>query len=103
MWSPVRSTFSDGQMGHEVIGGCAVPVLLAIRSEDDIADTEFNDVFATGLYTAATFGHVESLAAIVRVPGATSARGEVHSGHVEMRRRQSSGNRINPNVSRERP
>ena len=37
MRSPGRAAFGDGQMGHEVPGAGTVPVLLAVRGEDDIA------------------------------------------------------------------
>ena len=67
-----------------MVGGRSVPVLLAVRSEDDIAGGGFDDVLAPHLDTCTAFGHAEGLAAIVGVPRAASAWSEVHGGHVEL-------------------
>ena len=47
--SPVRGALGDGQVGHEVIGSGAVPVLFAVGREDDIAWAEFDDLLSAGL------------------------------------------------------
>src|ERR1700721_2609114 len=86
--SPVRAAFGDGQMGQEMIGTGAVPVLFAVGSEDDIAGPQFDDLLAPGLHSAAPLGDVERLAAVVGMPGGAGTRGEVHGGHVERGRRQ---------------
>ncbi len=55
--------------------GCrAVPVLLAVGGEHHVARVKLDDLLATGLDAAASLGHVQGLAAVVRVPRRAGTR-----------------------------
>src|SRR5882672_8510069 len=83
--TPLRRALGNGQMRHEIAGTRTVPVLLAVRGEDDVARIDLDDLLTPGLDPAAPLGDVEGLAAGVGVPGGSGAGGEVHGGRVELR------------------
>jgi MmyB-like transcription regulator ligand binding domain len=85
----VRGALGDGQVGHEVIGPGAVPVLFAVGREDDIARAEFDDLVSARLDQA--FGDVQGLPSVVGMPGTPRSGREVNRGHVELGRRQAPG------------
>src|ERR687886_1590026 len=72
--------FLDGDVGHEPVGGGAVPVLLAGLDVDDVAGADLLDlggaVGAAAGDVADAVGDVEGLALRVVVPGSAGARGE---------------------------
>src|SRR3954451_7919113 len=68
--------FLDGDVGHESVGGRAVPVLLTGLDVDDIAGTDLLDGSPAGGDVADAVGDVEGLALRVVVPGSASARRE---------------------------
>ena len=59
--SPGGVAFADGQMGHEVVGGGAVPVPFPGGREDDLAGPDGDDGLAKGLDPSFTLGDVEGL------------------------------------------
>jgi hypothetical protein len=67
-------------MGHEVVGQCAVPVLLARWSVHGVAGPHHHDLAAGG-DDAEALGDVQRLAETVAVPGGAGARGEAHGVH----------------------
>ena len=72
--------FLDGDVGHEPVGGGAVPVLLAGLDVDDVAGADLLDVAAAAGDVADAVGDVERLAAGVGVPGGAGAGGEPDVG-----------------------
>jgi hypothetical protein len=74
--SPAGDGFGDGQVGHEVLGGGAVPVLLVGRRVDDVARADLGDLAAAGLHQTLSVGDVEGLADGVGVPGGAGVRRE---------------------------
>jgi acetyl esterase/lipase len=78
---PVRCALGDRQVGHEVAGAGPVPVLLAVGREDHVAGADLGSVLAPRLHPAASLGHVEGLAAVVRVPVGAGTGREVHRVH----------------------
>src|SRR5262249_34071572 len=65
----VRGTLGDGQVGHEVVPGGAVPVPLVRRGQDDLARADLGGLAATGLDEPPALEHVEGLPDRVRMPG----------------------------------
>src|SRR5215211_2627441 len=72
----VAGGFGDGQMGHVVVGGGAVPVPLVRGRGDDVSGADALDGAAAGLHQALAFGDVEGLADGVGVPGGAGRGGE---------------------------
>lgn len=93
---PHRCALGDGKVCHEVIRARAVPVLLAIRREDDIACVQLDDPLTAHLDTATPLGDVQRLTAVVRVPGAAGARCEPDGEDVESARRQATHDGVDP-------
>src|SRR5260370_33540474 len=89
-------------MSHEVLGTGAVPVLFAVRSEDDIAGMEFDHLLSPGLDQATPLRYVKGLSAVVGAPGGACAGSEAHGGQIEPRRRQTAGAGIDPHLAGER-
>lgn len=77
MRSPVGRALGDGEAGHEVIRSGAVPVLLAVGREDDIAGVEFDNLLPARLHEAAAFGDVQGLPAFVGMPGTVALHNDV--------------------------
>ncbi|HTX80763.1 MAG TPA: hypothetical protein VME44_01185 [Streptosporangiaceae bacterium] len=73
-------------------GAGAVPVLLAVGCEDDVAGIELGDLLSAGLDQAAAFGHVQGLPALAGMPGGAGC--EADRCDVELRGRQSAGDRV---------
>ena len=67
----------EGEVGHEVVGGGAVPVPFVGRAPDGVAGADDDDVAAADLDEADAFGDVEGLADGVLVPGGAGAGREV--------------------------
>src|SRR5215204_4360214 len=67
-------------VGHEAVGGGAVPVVLARLEEHAVARADHLDLCAAALAEAYTLGDVDGLAVRVGVPSGSSARGEVDAG-----------------------
>ena len=88
-------------MGHEVIGGGAVPVLFSVGCVDDVAWSDLEGLIVAGLDQAASFGYLERLPALVGVPGAACAGGEMHCCDVEFGGRVSLGDWVDPYMSGE--
>src|SRR3954469_21764418 len=78
--APHGVAFGDGDVGHEVGGGGAVPVLFAAGDADDVAGADGEQWSAARLEVADAFGDVEGLADGVVVPGGVSTWCEVHAG-----------------------
>ena len=72
----VAYAFGDGEVGHEVVGGGAMPVLLVGGCVDDVAGSDLDDVAAPGPSQPGAFGDVEGLAEGVGVPGAAGPGAE---------------------------
>jgi hypothetical protein len=56
---PAGRAFGDGQVRHELVRAGAMPVLLAVGCEDDVAGTELGDLLSADLDQAAAFGDVQ--------------------------------------------
>src|SRR2546426_12273962 len=84
--APVGVALGHGEVGHEVIGGGAVPVPLGGRV-DDVAGADGDDGLATGLDESFALGDVEGLSEAVGVPGGAGAGREVHCADGQARRR----------------
>jgi acetyl esterase/lipase len=100
--APVRCALGDRQVGHEVPGAGPVPVLLAVGCEDHVAGTDVDPLLTPRLHPPASLGHVEGLAAVVRVPVGAGTGREVHGVHGDRGRRQSPGDRVHPHLAGER-
>src|SRR5215217_7172874 len=72
----VAGGFGDGEMGHVVVGGGAVPVPPIRGRGDDVAGADLLDGAAAGLDQALAFGDVQGLADGVGVPGGVGRGGE---------------------------
>src|SRR6478752_1437334 len=70
----------DGDVGHEPIGGGAVPVLLVRLDEHDVARADLLHGAAAAADIADAVGDVQRLAPRVGVPRGPGARGEAHVG-----------------------
>src|SRR3954465_10102143 len=66
----------DGQVGHVVLGGRAVPVPLARRRADDVARPDLGNRAAPGLDAPPALGDVQGLPDGVRVPRGPRPGGE---------------------------
>src|SRR3954466_6886536 len=99
--APHGVAFGDGDVGHEVGGGAAVPVLLAAGDADDVAGTDGDERSAAGLDVADAFGDVQGLADGVVVPGGVRARCEVHAGDAHRCRALTLGDRVDVDVAGE--
>ena len=77
LWPVVRRAFGDGQVGHEVIRGGAVPVPFVGRGQDDVAGADLGDLAAAGLDAPPALEDVEGLADGVGVPRGAGRRREV--------------------------
>jgi len=80
--SPVRSPLGDGQVCHEVVGTGAVPVFFSVGREDHVAGIELDHLLAADLDPAVAFGDVQSLSAVVGMPGAARSRREADCGDI---------------------
>ncbi len=69
----LAEAFPHGDVGHEVVGGGAVPVPLAGRGVDGVARADLGDLAAAGLDQAAAFGDMQRLPYGVRVPRGAGA------------------------------
>src|SRR5438309_8352328 len=76
--APRSRAVSNRDVGHEVLVGGAVPVLLAVGRQVNVARSKLDNVLAPRLHEPATFGDVQRLAALVRMPGGAGAGREVH-------------------------
>src|SRR5262245_15724282 len=65
------------EVGHEAVGGGAVPVVLAGLEENAVAGVDLLDRSAAALAPADALGDVDGLAVGVGVPGRAGARREV--------------------------
>ena len=74
--SPVAGRFGDGQVGHVVVCGCAVPVPDVGGGDDDVAGADLFDGAAARLVQADAVGDQQRLADGVRVPRRAGAGGE---------------------------
>jgi hypothetical protein len=99
--APVRSALGDGDVGHEVLGGGAVPVLFAIGCIDHVAGAYLDGGSTARLHEAPTFGDAEGLPPVVGMPGGTRSGGEVHGADVEVRRFVAPGEGVDPDVAGE--
>jgi hypothetical protein len=70
------------EMGHEVGGGGAMPVLLTRLEEDAVARADDLDGAAAPLHAAHTLCDVDGLAVGVGVPGCAGARREVDAARL---------------------
>jgi len=77
MVSPVRWSFGDRQVGHEMVAGRTMPVLFAVGGVDDVAGPDLDSLIATGLDEATAFGDVKGLSAFMGVPRGACSRVEV--------------------------
>src|SRR5919202_4198176 len=68
--------FLDGDVGHEAVGGRAVPVLLAGFDVDDVAGADLLDAAVPDGDEADAVADVEGLSLRVVVPGGAGAGGE---------------------------
>src|SRR3954449_400980 len=66
-----------GDVGHEAVGGGAVPVVLAGLEEDAVAGPDDLDRAALALAEAGTLGDVDGLAVRMGVPRRARSRREV--------------------------
>jgi hypothetical protein len=82
---PMGYALGEGQVRHEVMGRRAVPVFLAVGREDDIAGIKCDDVLPAHLDQAMGFGDVQSLPAIMGMPGAARSGCEADRGDVQLR------------------
>ena len=64
----VSGAFEQGEMGHEVAVGGAVPVVLSGRGVDGVACVHANDVAVSGYDEPDSVGNVQCLAEVVGVP-----------------------------------
>jgi hypothetical protein len=78
VFAPLGGAFGDGEVGHEVVGGGAVPVPLVGGRAHDLAGVDGDDGLATGLNESFALGHVEGLSVAVGMPGGVRAGCEVH-------------------------
>src|SRR3954469_3606499 len=99
--APHGVAFGDGDVGHEVGGGAAVPVLFAAGDADDVAGADGDERSAASLDVADAFGDVERLADGVVVPGSVGARCEVHAGDAHRCRALTIGDRVDVDVTAE--
>jgi hypothetical protein len=83
--APGGRTAGDGDVGHEMVVGGAVPVLLTVGGDVDVARPDLDGLFAACSDEAAAFGDVERLAAVVGMPGGPGAGGEMDRADVELR------------------
>src|SRR3954470_11796771 len=86
--------FLHGEVGHEPVGGGAVPVVLAGLEVHAIAGLDDLDRPAFALAAADALGDEDRLAVRVRMPGGPGAGGEVHHGGGEPGRRRRVGDRV---------
>src|SRR4051812_31592246 len=84
-----------------MVGGGAVPVLLAVGREMYVTWADLDDLLAPCLHQAASFGDIERLAALVRVPGRACARCEVNGSHVDVRSAVGWRDRVDPHITGE--
>src|SRR6266550_2290228 len=91
----------DGEVGHEVVGRGAVPVLLVVGCVDDIAGADLDGVAAAGLYEPGSFGDVEGLAEGVGVPGAAGPGAEADCVDADARGLFALGDGVDPYVAGE--
>src|SRR3954447_18440152 len=77
--APHGVALGDGDVGHEVGGSAAVPVLLAAGDADDVAGPDRDERSPAGLDVADAFGDVERLADCVVVPGGVCTGREMHA------------------------
>ena len=83
VFTPGGGAVGDRQVGHEVVGGGAVPVPFVVGCVDAVAGADLDDRLAPGLVETFAFGDLERLAAAaVAVPRAAGARGEVDGSDV---------------------
>jgi Glucose dehydrogenase C-terminus/FAD binding domain len=74
--SLVARGFGDGQMGHEVVRGGAVPVPLVGGRGDDVTGSDLLDGAAAGLHQPPALGDIQGLPDGVGVPGGAGPGGE---------------------------
>ena len=89
-------TAGDRDVGHEVVAGRAMPVLLCVGGHMDVAWVELDDVLAARLDQTAAFGDVEVLATFVGVPRGPGARVKVHGADVQLRVALGLDDRVDP-------
>src|SRR6266704_4460818 len=99
--TPFGVALGQGQVGHEVVRGGAVPVPLVPGDIDDVAGTDPDDGSAAGLDQSFAFGDVERLGDRVRVPGGAGAGGEVHVAEGELVRFVPGRDWVDPGVAGE--
>lgn len=66
--APGGLTLGDGEVGHEVVMGRPVPMLLAIGCRVDVAGMDLDHVLASRLSETNAVNDVKGLASFVRVP-----------------------------------
>src|SRR3954468_9996807 len=90
-----------GDVGHEAVGGGAVPVVLAGLEEHAVARADDLDRAALALAEADALGDEDRLPVWVRVPGGARAGCEVHQRGGEGRRRFGRGDGVDVDVAGE--
>ena len=100
-WHPVVIDLLHGEVGHEAVGGGAVPVVLAGLEEDAVAGADLLDRPASALAAADAFRDVDRLAERVSVPGRARARREVDQRRADARGSGRCRNSVDVDVTRE--
>ncbi len=101
VFSPLGRALGDRDVGHEVVVARAVPVLLTVGCDVDVARTELDEFLPSRLDKTSALGDVERLAAVVRMPRGSGAWGEVHGADAELRLPFGLDDRVDPHVAGE--
>src|SRR4029453_10257050 len=97
----VAGGFGDGQVGHVVVGGGAVPVPGAGGRGDDVAGADVLDGGAAGLHEAPALGHIQGLAPGVGMPGGAGRGEEPDGADPHPRGLLAAGDGVDPDVAGE--
>ena len=91
----------QGQVAHEVIRRCPVPVPLPRRRRDRVAGPDLDDLPAACLGPPDALEDVQGLAKGMGMPGVAGTRREVHDARAEVRGHLVVGDRIEPDLANE--
>ena len=99
--APFGVAFADGEVGHEMVGGGAVPVPFAAGGVDGVASSDGGDGFSPGLDAAFAFGDVHGLGDGVAVPGGPGAGREMYEADAGRGVSMALGDAVDPDVTGE--